>query len=666
MNKKLLDLIKNNNYSDIYNYINKINDINKDTINGNNILHLLSAKGSLHIIKLLQEYTNYFKFSNNDGDTPIHLLAKYGYFDLLKKCVMIDKNIGLLVNNNNDNILFLTFNNKPLLYWLLDNSNYDINIINNDNMTLLIKTIMEKDNILLNKLINLPNIILNKPTHSPPINALILSKNIKGVDLFLKYGANPNIIDSQLKTPLIYSVLIKNIDICKKLIQYGADVNFVGIDKIYNPLTISLIKNSPKISSLLLKNNINVNSTNKLLETPVHIALKLAKNNKINDKILFEIIKKADLNIATINGITPLYLIKKNNLNDKLKPFIKNNKITNNKITNNKITNNKITNNKILYGNKLINNIKMISSKNNYNYGLFSPDIITNIILIIGMLKKYKNIAIPYQHTFIDKKKYDLNKINLNKSIITDDFDVICDLYTIYNYFFYNFVPYIFLWKDKNLYYFPHNLRIYSKNILSNNKKRFIIFKLTLIPNNSGSHANIIIFDKKNMTVERFEPFGYNSLLDADILDIRLESFFKNQYNNIKYVKPKDYLNKIKFQIISDDNNPLNKKIGDPFGYCLAWTYWYMELKINNPDDEPVELINNAYNNIIAKYGNQSDFMLNFIRDYARELDILKNNTLKNMNINETDFYNVYNDLNLATNLINTINQYFLNNNYFL
>jgi ankyrin repeat protein len=121
MNKKLLDLIKNNNYSDIYNYINKINDINKDTINGNNILHLLSAKGSLHIIKLLQEYTNYFKFSNNDGDTPIHLLAKYGYFDLLKKCVMIDKNIGLLVNNNNDNILFLTFNNKPLLYWLLDN-----------------------------------------------------------------------------------------------------------------------------------------------------------------------------------------------------------------------------------------------------------------------------------------------------------------------------------------------------------------------------------------------------------------------------------------------------------------------------------------------------------------------------------------------------------------
>mgnify|MGYP003351285335 CR=1 FL=1 len=55
------------------------------------------------------------------------------------------------------------------------------------------------------------------------------------------------------------------------------------------------------------------------------------------------------------------------------------------------------------------------NSQNNYNYGLFSPDIITNIILIIGMMKKYNNIAIPYQHHFIDKKKYDVNKLNLNE-----------------------------------------------------------------------------------------------------------------------------------------------------------------------------------------------------------------------------------------------------------
>ena len=137
-------------------------------------------------------------------------------------------------------------------------------------------------------------------------------------------------------------------------------------------------------------------------------------------------------------------------------------------------------------------------------------------------------------------------------------------------------------------------------------------------------------------------------------------------YLAIKYIKPKDYLDKIKFQIISDDSNPNNKKLGDPFGYCLAWTYWYMELKINNPDDKPDELINNAYNEIIKKYGNQSGFMLQFIRDYARELDDLKNETLKDMGIDETEFYNVYNDLNMATDLIEVINQYFVKNNYFL
>ncbi len=660
MNKKLTDLVKNNIYSDINKYIKTINNINKDTINGNNILHLLSVKGSMYIVKLLKEYPNYFKFSNEDGDTPIHLLAKYGYNDLLKECVRIDKNIGLLVNNNNENILFLTFDNKPLFNWLLDNSNYDINIMNEYGYTILIKTIMEKDNDLLHKIIKLPNIILDKPTTSPPLNGLILSKNIKGVELLLKYGANPNITDSQLKTPLIYSVLIKNIDICKKLIENGADVNFVGIDKIYSPLTISLIKNLPKISSLLLDHNINVNSTDKLLETPVHIALKLAKHNKIDNKILHRIMKKADLNIADTSGITPLYLIKKNKLDTKLKSFIKHTKNDGILHLHNKYSS---------YDGRSINNlsyIKMITSKNNYNYGLFSPDIITNIILIIGMLKKYNNIAIPYQHHFIDKQKYDLNKLNLNESFITKDMNIIFELNTIYYYFFYNFVPHIFLWKNKDIYHFPSNLNIYSKDILANNKKRFIIYKLTLTPYNSGTHANVCIYDKQNMTVERFEPFGYNSLLDADVLDDKLEKYFKNQYGEIKYIKPKDYLNKIKFQIISDDSNPNNKKLGDPFGYCLAWTYWYMELKINNPDDKPDELINNAYNEIIKKYGNQQGFMLQFIRDYARELDVLKNETLKDMKINETEFYNVYNDLNTATDLINVINEYFISNNYFL
>ena len=58
--------------------------------------------------------------------------------------------------------------------------------------------------------------------------------------------------------------------------------------------------------------------------------------------------------------------------------------------------------------------------------------------------------------------------------------------------------------------------------------------------------------------------------------------------------------------------------------------------------------------------------MLQFIRDYARELDVLKNETLKQMKIDETEFYNVYNDLNMATDLIDVINKYFISQNYFL
>ena len=58
--------------------------------------------------------------------------------------------------------------------------------------------------------------------------------------------------------------------------------------------------------------------------------------------------------------------------------------------------------------------------------------------------------------------------------------------------------------------------------------------------------------------------------------------------------------------------------------------------------------------------------MLNFIRDYAKSLDEMKNDLLKDMKVDEKDFYNVYTDLNLAENYINIICQYFIDKNYYI
>jgi hypothetical protein len=303
-----------------------------------------------------------------------------------------------------------------------------------------------------------------------------------------------------------------------------------------------------------------------------------------------------------------------------------------------------------------------IPIKHEHNYGLFNPDIISNIIFMIAMLKKYKMIGIPHQHTINDKQLYDINMLQMNSYVVGNTQLVVLELINIYTEFFYNFVPYIIIWKNKSEYYFPKNQLIYCKEVLENDTIRFIIFKLTLVPSLNGTHANIIIYDKKNKRAERFETFGYNSLIDADDLDKKIKKYLEKIFgktNVQQYFSPKDYLTKIKFQLISDDANPKIRKLGDPLGYCLAWTYWYLELRINNSDAEPHELIETAFHEIIKLYGHTNESILNFIRDYAKGLDEIKNETLLEMGVKKDELYSTYQNIEDATDVIQKINKYY-------
>ena len=54
-----------------------------------------------------------------------------------------------------------------------------------------------------------------------------------------------------------------------------------------------------------------------------------------------------------------------------------------------------------------------------------------------------------------------------------------------------------------------------------------------------------------------------------------------------------------KFQIVSSDSDPDIKKTGDPLGFCMAWCFWYLELRIKNPKIESKKLVEYAFNNIL-------------------------------------------------------------------
>jgi len=285
--------------------------------------------------------------------------------------------------------------------------------------------------------------------------------------------------------------------------------------------------------------------------------------------------------------------------------------------------------------------------------GIFNSDIIHNILYTIIFLHKYDNLRIPFilhNKKYIEKQQKLLNLSNNDKYIIN----------FLKTYFFnFNFLlPHIIIWKNKNNYYYNPELLNWIKN---NNDIQFIYIKLSinLLNKENTRHANLIIIDNKNKIIERFEPYGeinyYNSL--------DLNNFIINNIAN-----PIDYHFKFiqsfpGFQTRSDDLNIFNKTYGDPFGYCLAWCFLYLEIKLLlNNNKSPIDIINNY---IINKFRVDNKIIdniyISFIRYYAIGLDRQKNDILKKLNIDPSIIYHYNIDNKKYMKIINKLNEELIN-----
>jgi hypothetical protein len=100
-------------------------------------------------------------------------------------------------------------------------------------------------------------------------------------------------------------------------------------------------------------------------------------------------------------------------------------------------------------------------------------------------------------------------------------------------------------------------------------------------------------------------------------------------------------MGKVSFQTLSNDGEFENKKLGDPVGYCLAWTFWYIEMRINNPLYEPYEIVKISIGKIKDLYNKSLNPFIDFIRDYAFTLNSNKNNLLQKFKISKDKFYNM-------------------------
>lgn len=545
--------------------------------------------------------------------------------------------------------------------------------------------IKKYNNLDWNKLINnniLTNIILN--LNYKKLNQFINIYKFNSIDIYLNniIKSNNLSIDEKIKILNNYS----NEELNIKYYQDGIGIIFPALDT-----------NDEKLINYLLDKNIDLNYyTFFKTESPLAISIYydiMNNTEKFSIKI-FEKIKKIDPDYLKtfnndLNNFINICLIIRTNYN-KLIDLSK-------KIIYPELKILKYFKESYLWNQINIDKISSFELLIDLDYNIYSNIIIDNNILInpeiINKIKKMNN---PYYKKWI--------KLFENQPIYIEPInDIILDtnkyahytlfqskfkdvgIFTLYLNDTYNelFIPNLQSYLIKNLTFedtfpfsddlvkkesiFPWIISYYSNtefyihpylnNLINtekyNKNKRFAIVFLSLVYDNV-LHANVLIYDFKNLTLERFEPFGNTSLIENSIDDLLEEELTWS--TGFKYLRPKDFLPYAGFQTISDETNLINTKAGDFGGFCLAWCLWYIELRIKNPDINPKILIIK----IINKLNNMEYKFVEHIRNYSNKINKKRIIYLKKIGINEKEISNTYlnnqNDYILAGYLIKKYN----------
>jgi hypothetical protein len=285
-----------------------------------------------------------------------------------------------------------------------------------------------------------------------------------------------------------------------------------------------------------------------------------------------------------------------------------------------------------------------ISEGKNIQFCTFTGNLLDILIGLVYLMKKHGEYVCSVLSDDIHKKdlcsKYKLNNQNNLNNIVSNNR---CEL-----------INFELVWSNKKLTISPNFFTNFA-NCMKNSNKKFIIIPLG-IEMNEGSHAGYIIYDIENKELERFETYGggnslYGTYYDSSLLDDKIEQRFKEIDNDIKYVKPYDFLPKISFQLL-DISEKYKKKIGDPYGFCALWSIWYVDNRIKYKEIPRKKLVDVLLKN--AKEKNIS--FKNLIRNYAINIIEIRDKilNLSNMDINdwlneqytEEQFLSVLNQIN--------------------
>ena len=693
------------NQIDIINYIKtSITQFDIIDIDGRTLLYESIKYNNIELFDLLIECDKIYiglsiiNIRDNIGYTCINYSILFNNFIFFKKLYHFKADVNIIDNNNNTLYMCcLQYKRTNFFIYLLENelkkSTNILHYINNNNESILQNAIIYDNIEVINYIIMqkefVISIINNYDTVyglTALIQCIILEKNNYAIQL-IQLGAKLTISDYIGNSPIHYAIIEKNFNFLKSIF----DMN-VNISEICNKTNL----NGDTILHIFL--DMDIITTN----------IENIQSYQYNYLAFLEIILvDTNINIMNNNGTTPLHIIANKNLwtINSIKQLLINKLYMNLFITNN--NNHTIldvvpTNLKPEFINMAIdsyyNILKNIKNKDDVHVNwekYCMTDDLNNIVLLYNKTHKStekKEISYyckEYIRNMIINMKRSMplfREINLNidSGIFIDGcfytgstIDILFGLVYLYKNFnninivlsypltenkeldtYYkkiglnftykiNFSNIEIIWSFQKLIYITNFDNLFTY-MINNTDKSFIIIPLG-IEVATGSHANIIIVDIQNKTIERFEPNGMNSpgnlYYNMDLLDNMLESKF-NSLIQYKYIRPKDYLPDIGFQILETLEDNKCKKIGDPNGFCGVWCIWWVEQRVINFKVKPDILVTELIKTM--RFANKS--FKNLIRNYSIKIIQLRDTYLRKYNLTINDWIlNNYTEQNIIS-----------------
>lgn len=642
-----------------------LSDIRDD--DGNTPIHYAIQNKSTKALKYILKSKSYnihkLYFQNNDGYNALHTAVKSKVIDIVKLMISVMTNPNVKSKNGETALhIAINYQYNDIAKVLINSPNININIVDDNNkFTPLHYAVGWNNSIIVEQLLkNGANIDAQDIFGNTPINYAIKEDHKKSFDILQQY--NPNINIWNISGKIALHEAFDNIpdDIEHYLKYLLKNTNLTHQDSYGNTCLHYLISSKnidwKDYINILEKKKLNIfaiNSQNEMvidvvkskdLETLIDTTaksyvsiLQTLSTDNTNDKSqrCDDIDEcndsKCDIIMDEFHKICSRNLtdITKKEI-DKLNKTLGNDNIKDTLTLCEKIAKKKIKN--------MITNI--MKDNNNHNYKSYPSS--------------KNSIEIDVEYPIVDVCTFTgnpldvlvgliflMNKHNNCCTIISynvqSNNDILCEYYKSMGFISNNkceFFNFEIVWMKFKLFIIDEFGDMFNNCIESD--ARFIIIPLGIVMD-IGAHANYLIYDKKIKEIERFEPHGGTISFNykSETLDDLLEKYFTSMDNEIKYIRPDDYISKVGFQTM--ESHELNvSKIGDPGGFCALWSIWYVDQRLTYQNHSREVLVQELFNAIQSKNVGYR----NLIRNYSRNIIKIRDDILESVGLNINDWVN--------------------------